>query len=94
MTSNRWLKETTLPKRALDESAVGFVALNGELHVMASHNGAGSVENRRLRRHKRLTSLYLQIYNPGKKIWRTLITTPPFQQPLDFKTTVMCTIRL
>ncbi|KAK1437310.1 hypothetical protein QVD17_03101 [Tagetes erecta] len=94
MTSNRWLKETTLPKRALDESAVGFVALNGELHVMASHNGAGSVENRRLRRHKRSTSLYLQIYNPGKKIWRTLITTPPFQQPLDFKTTVMCTIRL
>ncbi|KAD4584426.1 hypothetical protein R6Q59_036697 [Mikania micrantha] len=93
MTSNRWFNETTLPKRVLDESAVGFVALNGELHVMASHNGAGSVENRRLRRHKRSTSLYLQIYHPGKRTWRTLITTPPFQQPLDFKTTVMCTIR-
>ncbi|KAI7731637.1 hypothetical protein M8C21_022079 [Ambrosia artemisiifolia] len=94
MTSNRWCKETTLPKRTLDESAVGFVALNGELHVMATHNGAGSVENRRLRRHKRLTSLYIQIYHPGKRIWRTLTTQPPFQQPLDFKTAVMCTIRL
>ncbi|KAI3732626.1 hypothetical protein L1987_63833 [Smallanthus sonchifolius] len=94
MSSNCWWKETSLPKRALDESTVGFMALNGELHVMASHNGAGSVENRRLRRHKKLTSLYLQIYHPGKKIWRTLITKPPFQQPLDFKTTVMCTIRL
>lgn len=94
MTSNRWWKETALPKRALDESAVGFVALNGELYVMACHNGAGSVENRRLRRHKRSTSLYLQIYHPGTRVWRTIITKPPFQQPLDFKTTVMCTIRL
>ncbi|XP_076926464.1 F-box/kelch-repeat protein OR23-like [Bidens hawaiensis] len=94
ITSNRWWKETALPKRALDESAVGFVALNGELYVMACHNGAGSVENRRLRRHKRSTSLYLQIYHPGTRVWRTIITKPPFQQPLDFKTTVMCTIRL
>ncbi|KAJ0453878.1 putative F-box domain, kelch-type beta propeller, F-box-like domain superfamily [Helianthus annuus] len=94
MNSNRWWKETTLPKRAIDESAVGFVALNGELHVMATHNGAGSVENRRLRRHKRLTSLFIQVYHPGKRIWRTLTTQPPFQQPLDFKTAVMCTIRL
>ncbi|KAJ0449990.1 putative F-box domain, kelch-type beta propeller, F-box-like domain superfamily [Helianthus annuus] len=94
MNSNRWWKETTLPKRAIDESAVGFVALNGELHVMATHNGAGSVENRRLRRHKRLTSLFIQVYHPGKRIWRTLTAQPPFQQPLDFKTAVMCTIRL
>nr|XP_043636270.1 F-box/kelch-repeat protein OR23-like [Erigeron canadensis] len=94
MTSNRWWKETTLPKRAIDESAVGFVALNGELLVLACHNGNGSVENRRLRRHKRLTSLFLQIYHPGYKIWRTLITKPPVQQPIDFKTAVMCTIRL
>lgn len=94
MTSNRWCKETTVPKRALDESSVGFVALNGELHVMATHNGASSVENRRLRRHKRSTSLFLQIYHPGKKIWRTLITKPPIKQPLDFNTAVMCTMRL
>nr|GEW26064.1 hypothetical protein [Tanacetum cinerariifolium] len=94
MTSNRWRMETTLPRRAIDESSVGFVALNGELHVMASHNGAGSIENRRLRRHKKLTSLFIQIYHPGKSTWRTLITKPPVQQPLDFKNAVICTIRL
>ncbi|KAI3749486.1 hypothetical protein L2E82_20099 [Cichorium intybus] len=94
MASNRWWKETSVPKRAIDESSVGFVALNSELYVMALYNGADSKENRRLRRHKRSASLFLQIYHPDKKTWRTLITKPPFQQPLDFKTAVMCTIRL
>lgn len=86
--------ETTLPRRAIDESSVGFVALNGELHVLASHNGAGSIENRRLRRHKKLTSLFIQIYHPGKLTWRSLITKPPVQQPFDFKNAVICSIRL
>ncbi|KAI3678834.1 hypothetical protein L6452_38138 [Arctium lappa] len=94
MTSNRWWKETSVPKRAADESSVGFVALDDELHVMALHNAADSTENRRSRRLKRPASLFLQIYHPEKKIWRTLITKPPFQQSLDFKTAVMCTIRL
>ncbi|GKC45715.1 hypothetical protein Tco_1063437 [Tanacetum coccineum] len=49
MNTNRWRMETTLLRRAIDESSVGFVALNDELYVMASHNGAGSIENRRLR---------------------------------------------
>ncbi|KAJ9564949.1 hypothetical protein OSB04_000915 [Centaurea solstitialis] len=94
MTSNRWWKETSVPKRAADESSVGFVALDGELYVMALHSGADSTENRRSRRHKRSASLFLQIYHPEKKIWRTLVTKPPFQQSLDFKTAVTCTIRL
>ncbi|KVH94328.1 F-box/kelch-repeat protein OR23-like [Cynara cardunculus var. scolymus] len=94
MASNRWWKETSVPKRAADESSVGFVALDGELQVMALHSGADPTKNRRPRRLKRSASLFLQIYHPEKKIWRTLITKPPFQQPLDFKTAVMCTIRL
>ncbi|KAL4558701.1 hypothetical protein LXL04_036902 [Taraxacum kok-saghyz] len=88
--SNRWWKETSVPKKANDDSSMGFTALNNELHVMAFYNGHDS----RLRRHKRSLSLFLQIYHPGNKTWRTLITKPPFQQHLDFKTAVMCTIRL
>ncbi|PWA97998.1 F-box domain, cyclin-like protein [Artemisia annua] len=94
MGSNRWRKETSIPQKLTDESSVGFVALNGELHVMSSVHGSDSTENRKSRQHKRSASLFLQIYHPQKMIWRSLITKPPFQQPLDFKTTVMCTIRL
>lgn len=94
MASNRWKKETSIPKKLIDESSAGFVALNGELHVMGPVNGGDLTENRKSRQHKRSTSLLLQIYHPETMIWRTLITKPPSQQPLDFKTAVMCTIRL
>lgn len=94
MDCNRWKKETSIPKKLSDESSVGFVALNGELHVMGSVIVSDSTENRKSRQNKRSASLFLQIYHPQKMIWRTLITKPPFQQTLDFKTAVMCTIRL
>lgn len=92
MGSNHWKKETSIPKTLTDESSAGFVALNGELHVMGSVNE--STENRKSRQNKRSASMFLQIYHPETMIWRTLITKPPFQQALDFKTAVMCTIRL
>lgn len=82
MASNRWKKETSIPKRLTDEPSVGFVTLNGELHVISSIQ------------HKRSASLFLQIYHPQKMTWRTLITKTPFHKPLNFKTKVMCTIRL
>lgn len=94
MASNRWKKETSIPKKLTDESSVGFVALNGELHVMGSISCSDSTDPRKSRQNKRSASLLLQIYNPQNMTWRTLITKPPFQQPLDFKTAVMCTIRL
>ncbi|CAI9297309.1 unnamed protein product [Lactuca saligna] len=94
MDCNRWKKETSIPKKLSDESSVGFVALNGELYVMGSGIVSDSTENRKSRQSKRSASLFLQIYHPQKMIWRTLISKPPFQQPLDFKTAVMCTIRL
>ncbi|KAL4571994.1 hypothetical protein LXL04_018762 [Taraxacum kok-saghyz] len=88
MNSNRWKKETTIPKKLTDESSVGFVALNGELNVI------GSLIDSKSKQNKKSSSLLLQIYHPQKMIWKTLITKPPFQQPLDLKNAVMCTIRL
>ncbi|KAK9055736.1 hypothetical protein SSX86_026821 [Deinandra increscens subsp. villosa] len=92
--SNRWKKETRIPKKLIDESSVGFVALNGELHVMSSVIEGDTTENHKSRQHKRSACLFLQIYHPQNMIWRSLISKPPFLQPLDFKTAVMCTIRL
>ncbi|XP_076883511.1 F-box/kelch-repeat protein OR23-like [Bidens hawaiensis] len=92
--SNRWKKETSIPKKLTDESSVGFVSLNGELHVMGYASGGDATENHKSRQLNRSGSLLLQIYHPQSMIWRTLITKTPFVQPLDFKTAVMCTIRL
>ncbi|KAL8192097.1 hypothetical protein R6Q57_028218 [Mikania cordata] len=92
--SNRWKKETSIPKKLTDVSSVGFFALNGQLHVMGTVSDGDATENHKSRQHKKSASLFLQIYYPQNRIWRTLITKPPFLQPLDFKTAVMCTIRL
>ncbi|KAF3675547.1 F-box/kelch-repeat protein OR23 [Capsicum chinense] len=94
MASNSWIKETSLPRKISDESSVGFVALDGELHVMSHLNGVKSNECQRLRQQKRSATILLQIYHPRKKSWRSVTTKPPFHHPLDFKTAVMCTIRL
>ncbi|MCD7461182.1 F-box/kelch-repeat protein or23 [Datura stramonium] len=94
MASNSWIKETSLPRKTSDESSVGFVALDGELHVMTHLNGAKSKECQRLRQQKRSATILIQIYHPMKKLWRSVTTKPPFQHPLDFKTAIMCTVRL
>lgn len=94
MTSNRWAKETCVPKKASDDASVGFVALDGELHLLTLLNVNDSTDGRRSRQHKRSSTLLIQIYNPRKSTWRSLIVKPPFHQPLDFRTAVMCTIRL
>ncbi|KAK2970163.1 hypothetical protein RJ640_019631 [Escallonia rubra] len=94
MASNRWWKETSLPRKAMKDSSTGFFALDGELNVVTLMSGIDSAENRKSRQQKKLSTLYMQIYNPSKKTWRSLITKPPFHQPLDLKTAVMCSIRL
>uniref|UniRef100_A0A5B7CGD3 Putative F-box domain, cyclin-like protein n=1 Tax=Davidia involucrata TaxID=16924 RepID=A0A5B7CGD3_DAVIN len=94
MTSNHWWKETSVPRKAPNDSSFGFVALDGELHVMALLNGVDSTETPRSRQHKRAVTLFIQIYHPGRKTWRSLISKAPFHHPLDFNTAVMCTIRL
>ncbi|KAI3460944.1 hypothetical protein Pfo_017607 [Paulownia fortunei] len=94
MASNRWAKETCVPKKASDDASVGFVAIDGELHLLTLLNVNDSTDGRRSRPHKRSATLLIQIYHPRKRTWRSLIAKPPFNQPLDFRTAVMCTIRL
>ncbi|KAK6120043.1 hypothetical protein DH2020_046173 [Rehmannia glutinosa] len=94
MSSNRWEKETCVPRKASDDASVGFVALDGELHLLNLLNVNDSTDGRRSRPHKRSTTLLIQIYHPRKRTWRSLIAKPPFHQPLDFRTAVLCTIRL
>ncbi|KAH9602780.1 hypothetical protein KSS87_023067, partial [Heliosperma pusillum] len=94
MALNCWFKETTVPRKNPDESSFGFVAIQGELHVISLLQGVELSDIRRSRQRKRGTALSMQIYNPKKKSWRSLVTRTPFQCPVDFKTAVMCTIRL
>lgn len=94
MASNRWCEESHVPRKAPSDSSFGFVVLDGELHVISLLKAVRSAETRRLRHHKKPGTLYIQIYNPKRKSWRSLITKPPFQDPLDFNTAVICTIRL
>ncbi|KAM7254006.1 hypothetical protein ACFE04_031688 [Oxalis oulophora] len=84
MSSNRWVKETTVPKKAPSEKPFGFVALNGELHVMIVLEGSEPPENRRKGRYKKGGTLYGQIYNPKKKKWRFLVANLPLNHRLDF----------
>lgn len=93
MASNRWFKESTVPRKSQDESAFGFVALKGELHVISLLQGIEVSAIRRSRhRRRRGTALFLQIYDPKKMSWRSLVTRTPFQCPLNFRTAVMCTV--
>ncbi|KAJ4968200.1 hypothetical protein NE237_014901 [Protea cynaroides] len=92
ISSNRWQKESCVPRKAAPGSSYGFVALNGELHVMAT--SVDSVETRKPRQQKKTNTLFVQIYHPKRRTWRFMTTKPPLQCSLSFKTAVMCTIRL
>lgn len=94
MSSNRWWKETSVPRKASDEFSIGFVALDGELHIIGLQSGFDSTESRRPRHNKRSSTLLVQIYDPRKNSWRSLQTKPPFGHPLDLKTAVLCTVQL
>ncbi|CAN8247956.1 unnamed protein product [Cochlearia groenlandica] len=92
--SNRWQKESCLPKKAPYDKPVGFVAMNGELHVMILLDGYNLMDTRHTRQHRNAGSLVIHMYDPKKKTWRSVVSKPPFNHQLDFRTTVMCTIRL
>ncbi|PIN15903.1 hypothetical protein CDL12_11438 [Handroanthus impetiginosus] len=94
MASNRWAREACVPKKACDDASVGFVAIDGELYLLTLVNANDSTDSRRSRQHKRSAMLLMQIYHPSRRTWRSLITKPPFALPLDFRTAVMCTIRV
>ncbi|XP_010520417.1 PREDICTED: F-box/kelch-repeat protein OR23-like [Tarenaya hassleriana] len=88
MDSNRWRKESTLPRKAPYDRSFGFIALNGELHVMSLLDGF------KTRPQEKGKSMMSQIYHPRKKIWRSLVSRPPFIGKLDFRTSAMCSVRL
>lgn len=84
-----------MPREAPRNSSFGFVALDGELHVITLKKAVESADSRRSRQHNKKTGiLSIQIYNLKRKTWRSLITKSPFHEPLNFNTAVMCGIRL
>ncbi|CAL9148809.1 F-box/kelch-repeat protein OR23-like isoform X1 [Musa acuminata AAA Group] len=90
---NRWIKESSLRKKIPGSSSCSFVAMNGELYVLTTAIQSPDISDHRRMPKKRWT-LDIQIYNPEKKRWRFMITNPPFNQTIDFKTVITCTIRL
>ncbi|GAV61583.1 Kelch_1 domain-containing protein/F-box-like domain-containing protein [Cephalotus follicularis] len=94
MALNRWQKESSVPRKSQYDKPFGFVVLDGELYVLTLLKGIDSTETRRSRYQKRPGTLFIQIYNPRKKSWRSLVTKTPFHHPLELNTAVMCTIRL
>uniref|UniRef100_A0A1J3D394 F-box/kelch-repeat protein OR23 n=1 Tax=Noccaea caerulescens TaxID=107243 RepID=A0A1J3D394_NOCCA len=92
MSVNRWKKESSVPKKASYDKPVGFVAVNGELHVMILLDGYNLMDT--TRQQSNAGSLMIHMYDPKKKTWRSAVAKPPFNHQLDFRTTVMCTVRL
>ncbi|RID43331.1 hypothetical protein BRARA_I00198 [Brassica rapa] len=91
MGSNRWVKESSVPKKAHFDKPVGFVAVNGELHVMILLDGYNLMDTRQ---RSNAGCFMIHVYDPKKRSWRSVVAKPPFNHQLDFRTTVMCTIRL
>ncbi|KAI3960160.1 hypothetical protein MKW98_016884 [Papaver atlanticum] len=80
-SSNRWVKESSVPRKSRINPSLRFAASDGELHVMSSL--------------KPLTVqhfLFKLTYSSKRRAWRSLTTKTPFQSTLDFKTAVMCTV--
>ncbi|KAG2330752.1 hypothetical protein Bca52824_001932 [Brassica carinata] len=94
MGSNRWVKESSVPKKDPFDKPVGFVEVNGELHVMILLDGYNLMDTRHTRQRSNAGSLMIHVYDPKKRTWRSVVAKPPFNHQLDFRTTVMCTIRL
>lgn len=87
LASNRWSLESHIPRKPPCNSSFAFTVLDGELYAITFWN---TVE----RLHKRAGRLYIQIYHPQQKTWRTLITKSPFRYDLDFDAAVMSTVHL
>ncbi|KAL6877577.1 hypothetical protein ACP4OV_012792 [Aristida adscensionis] len=92
-TSNRWLKEATTRRKIPNAESCGFVSMNGELYVLTSAKVPVEVPSPWKQLKKRL-ALEFQVYNPRSKKWRVLITHPPVNTPIDFRTAALCTVEL
>ncbi|CAL0310319.1 unnamed protein product [Lupinus luteus] len=93
MPSNRWVYESRVPRKAPDSSPFGFVVVDRELYVLA-HHCVDLTEPRRSKHQKKAGTMYIQIYNPKKKTWRSLVTKSPFDYPIDLSSAVLSSICL
>ncbi|KAL5703021.1 hypothetical protein ACHQM5_028167 [Ranunculus cassubicifolius] len=94
MSTNRWQKESTVPRKDLTDYKYGFAALDGELHVLSCRKTFDIMENLKPRVQEKVGALYIQVYNPKKRRWRSLRTRSPVKCSLNFESAVMCTIRV
>ncbi|XP_031474231.1 F-box/kelch-repeat protein OR23 isoform X1 [Nymphaea colorata] len=86
--SNKWDIESPLPRKIQGDRSNGFTALDGELHVMSE-----MTTDLDLSRTQKGVPLFIQVYHPKKKTWKFLRTKSPVGN-IDFRYTVMCSIRL
>ncbi|XP_027352409.1 F-box/kelch-repeat protein OR23 isoform X2 [Abrus precatorius] len=94
MSSNRWVYESRVPRKAPYNSSFGFVVVDAELYVVTHSCGVDFTETRRSRQNKRAGTLYIQIYSPKKKSWRSLVTKSPFNYSIDINSAVLSPICL
>ena len=94
MSSNRWLYESRVPRKAPYNSSFGFVVLAGELYVVTHLCVVDFSETRRSRQQKRAGTLFIQIYDPKNKAWRSLVSKSPFNYPIDINSAVLSSICL
>ena len=94
MSSNRWLLESRVPRKAPYNSSFGIVVVNGKLYVLTHLCVDDLTETRRSRHHKRAGTLYIQIYDPKKKAWRSLVTKSPFNYSIDINSALLSSICL
>lgn len=87
-----------MPREAPIHSVFGFTVSDGELVVITNHKKAiepvTDIMWRPRQQIKKPEKLYIQMYNPRNKTWRSLIMKSPFNTPVDFNTAVMCNVFL
>ncbi|BAT85513.1 hypothetical protein VIGAN_04307100 [Vigna angularis var. angularis] len=94
MCCNRWVYECRVPRKAPYNSSFGFVVLAGELYVVTHLCVVDFSETRRSRQQKRAGTMFIQIYHPKNKTWRSLVSKSPFNYPIDINSAVFSSISL
>ena len=87
LASNRWSLESRIPRKPPCNSSLAFIVLDWELYVITFWKSAERLD-------KRAGRLFIQIYHPQQKTWRSIITKSPFRYHLDFNAAVMSTVHL
>ena len=87
------MKESRLRRKIPEGESCGFVAIDGELHVLTPKKPSlDLIDSRRLPKKK--ATLDIQVYNPVTKRWTLLTTSTPFHSAINFNVAAACTIKL